>query len=53
MPIEINVLVIGIRLHRHRITVNAGINPLLNRGVVAGDIDHIGPDISFYQNYYK
>jgi hypothetical protein len=40
MPVEIDILVIGPRLHQHRVTVAGGVDALLDSGVVGRDIDY-------------
>jgi hypothetical protein len=44
MPIEVDVLHIGPWLDQYRVTVYAGVYPLLDSGVVGGDVDYGGGD---------
>jgi hypothetical protein len=39
MPIEIDIFDIGRRLYKYGIAVRAGVDTLLDSGVVGGDVD--------------
>ncbi len=43
MAVEIDILDISARLYEHRISVCAGVDTLLDSGVVSGDVDYGGP----------
>jgi hypothetical protein len=51
MPIEVDVFNIGVGLHKYRIAVHAGVDPLLNGRIVNRNVNYGRPAMSAINEY--